>query len=255
MLEDTSVTDSAADRSNIANAPWTISDMVRATLLSLLLMALGGVVILGVGLVLRLAGLSIDGQDAPITVAMTVVQNVSFAFAVWFFGLRKHSVGVERLGFRPFAAAAGCSYAAFAMLLAFGFNAFYSVISNRLDRPLETQPVLDYFGGGLFGFAVALTIAAGLVPFVEEMFFRGFLLPGLTRRFGLIAGIIVSSALFGAAHMSPDTFLPLSFFGVVLALLYSATGSIYPGIVVHSINNSIALLAAYMMELGLLSGL
>jgi len=247
--------DNEGDTSGIAQAPWSISDMVRATLLSLLLMALGIVVIMGAGLALRLAGVQANVGQAPITIAMTLVQNLSFALAVWAFGLRKHGVGVERLGLRPFAAGAGCSYAAFALMLAFGFNAFYSILSNSMDRPIETVPVLDYFGGGLAGFAAALVIASGIVPFVEEAFFRGFLFPGVARRYGLVIGVVVSSALFGAAHMSGTTFLPLTFFGVVLALLYSATGSIYPGIILHSVNNSIALLAAYMMELGLLSGL
>ena len=36
---------------------------------------------------------------------------------------------------------------------------------------------------------------------------------------------------------------PLMVFGVVLALLYERTGSIVPGILLHMLNNSIALLA------------
>lgn len=229
--------------------------MARATLLALLIMAVSIVIMALAGYVLRMLGWSAGGGKALFTVATTIVQNVSFAVAIWVFGLRKHRVGVDKLGLRSFSAAAGCSYAAFALLLAFGFNAFYSVVTQTMDRPIEPTPILDYFGGGLTGFAVALTVASGIVPFVEEAFFRGFLFPSLARRFGLIIGIVISSALFGAAHLSGQTFLPLSFFGVVLALLYSATGSIYPGIMLHSVNNSIALLGAYMMEMGLLPGM
>lgn len=249
------MTQTAQEAGNLPDVPWTISDMVRATLLALALIALGIVGVLGAGLALRFAGVRIDDNTAPVTVALTVLQNVSFAAALWAFALRKHRVGVHTLGLRPFGAAAGCSYAAFALLLAFGFNAFYSVVSNSMDRVVEPTPVLSYFGGGLAGFTIALVIASGVVPFVEEAFFRGFIFPSLARRFGLVIGVILSSALFGAAHLNGDAFLPLSFFGVVLALLYSATGSIYPGIMLHSVNNSVALLAAYMMELGLLPGL
>jgi hypothetical protein len=174
--------------------------------------------------------------------------------SVWVFGLRKHKVGISRLGLRPFAAAAGCSYAAFALLLSFGFNVFYNLVTSGLDKTVQPTPVLPLFGGGLLGFGVALTIASGIVPFVEETFFRGFLFPGLARRFGFVAGVLISAVLFGAAHLNGDAFIPLSFFGVALALLYSATGSIYPSIVMHSVNNSIALLAAYLMQSGVVPG-
>jgi hypothetical protein len=140
-----------------------------------------------------------------------------------------------------------------ALFVAFGFNFLYSLMVGGLGHTVEQTPVLPLFGEGLLGLAVALVIASIIVPFAEEILFRGYLFPGLMRRFGFMAGLLLSAILFGAAHGSPDAFVPLSFFGIILGLLYSATGSIYPGILLHSVNNSIALLAAYLLESGFLT--
>ena len=61
-----------------------------------------------------------------------------------------------------------------------------------------------------------------------------------------VAGItaLVCGLIFGALHaLTGITAVPpLIVFGFLLALLYERTGSIVPGILLHMINNSIALL-------------
>jgi CAAX protease family protein len=246
------VTEDAPQTGGMPRSPWNVGDIVKATLLAVLCIGISIVAVLGAGFVLRLAGIHVQDTRVAMNVTLTVAQNVAFLVGIWAFGLRKYGGGIERLGLRPFGASAGCSYAAFALLLSLGFSVVYSIVLEGAGRHVETTQVLPLFGGGLFGFAVTLTIASGIVPFAEEMFFRGFLFPGLARRFGFAVGAVLSAVLFGAAHLNVDSFLPLSFFGLVLALLYSVTGSIYPGIVMHSVNNSIALLFAFLVETGAL---
>ncbi len=245
------MTNDAPEMDNVKNSPWNVGDIVKAILLSGILIVVAIAAVVGGGLLLRVVGIHLENSRVLIVVALVIVQNLAFAVSVWVFGLRKYGAGVARLGLQPFAAGAGCAYAAFALLLSFGFNAFYGVVTHAGDQ-VQPPEVLPLFGGGLFGFALALFIASGLVPIVEETFFRGFLFPGLARRFGFAAGALLSAVLFGAAHLSGASFIPLSFFGLVLALLYGATGSIYPGIVMHSVNNSIALLATFFIEAGVL---
>lgn len=242
-----------AETRGVPLPPWTVGDLVKAGVLCVVF-ALGAVaVLLAAGLALRFAGIRLTQSSALVVVALVVIQNASFLVGVWAFGPRKYHVGLDRLGLRPYVAGAGCALAAGGLLIAFGFNAFYSLILGGLGHTVEQTPVLPLFGGGLLGFAVALFLVSFVAPFIEEILFRGFVFPALVRRFGFIAGLLVSSAIFGAAHLSADSFVPLSFFGLVLGLLYSATGSIFPGIVLHSVNNSIALLAAYFVGSGLLS--
>ncbi len=82
-------------------------------------------------------------------------------------------------------------------------------------------------------------------PLVEEILFRGFLLPPLRRSAGEAVAIAVSGLLFGLAHMSdPFAVLPLVILGTGLAWLRIRTRSIWPGFFVHAANNSIALVSS-----------
>jgi len=229
-------------------APWGPGDVIKAMILVVVLLFVLGAAAF---VVLAVVG---SGRTPLLVPILLIVQDVCLLVGVWAFGLHKHRVGLGSLGLRPFAAGSGCAYAAFALPMALGFNAFYAlVVKYGLGHEIEQPEILPLFGTGLSGFAMALLIVSLVAPFIEEMFFRGFVFAGLARRWGLWAAAIVSGVIFSAAHMSVDTFLPLGVFGVILALLYSATGSIYPGIVMHSLNNTLGLLVAYLEAAGLLT--
>lgn len=92
----------------------------------------------------------------------------------------------------------------------------------------------------LIGVAFVVTV---LAPLAEELFFRGYFF-GALRRLGLWPAAIFTGLAFGIVHVagSPIAFiLPLALLGTVLCLLRERTGSLYPGIVLHCINNSVAL--------------
>jgi membrane protease YdiL (CAAX protease family) len=88
---------------------------------------------------------------------------------------------------------------------------------------------------------VLIVIAA---PISEEVCFRGMLFGGLRERFPRIAAALLSGLIFGALHAVTglSAVPPLVFLGFVFALLYEKTGSIVPGILLHMLNNSVALL-------------
>jgi hypothetical protein len=98
---------------------------------------------------------------------------------------------------------------------------------------------------------VALYVCA-VAPMAEEFFFRGFLFGILRRMRVTIAGraagpwvaAVVVGVLFGLAHFDsaqPEFLIPLGFLGFVLCIVRWRTGSLYPCMVLHSLNNSIAL--------------
>jgi membrane protease YdiL (CAAX protease family) len=81
------------------------------------------------------------------------------------------------------------------------------------------------------------------VPFVEELTYRGLGF-SLLVRFGKWPAIIAVGVLFGLAHGLVESFPVLAAFGCALAWIRARTDSVYPGMVLHSLFNLIALVAA-----------
>lgn len=91
----------------------------------------------------------------------------------------------------------------------------------------------------LIGFISACVIS----PIYEEIFYRGFIYRWLRVRLGMNSGIVISSLVFTAAHFPTLNVMPINFIsGAVFAYAYEKTGSVIPGMIVHSGFNTIALL-------------
>ena len=85
-------------------------------------------------------------------------------------------------------------------------------------------------------------------PLTEEIFFRGFVLGGLRRRFGNRGALVLSAGLFALFHIDPTIYVPIFFFGIVLGWLYLHTGSVWPSVAVHVVHNTTILLATTLVE-------
>lgn len=82
-------------------------------------------------------------------------------------------------------------------------------------------------------------------PLVEELFFRGFLFQGFRLQYGWVKGGLLSSVIFGAAHLDPVAFLPTTILGFLLAYMYHRTNSVWVPILLHVLVNALGLCAAY----------
>jgi uncharacterized protein len=88
-------------------------------------------------------------------------------------------------------------------------------------------------------FAVAV-----ITPIAEELAFRGYLFPALTRWRGPWIGALLTALLFGAAHVlsSPIEAVPaLAVFGFGACLLFWFTGSLLPCVALHAGNNAMVM--------------
>ena len=88
-----------------------------------------------------------------------------------------------------------------------------------------------------------LVIAAlALTPaFVEELFFRGFVLNGLRGSLGVVAAVILSAVAFAMFHHSVHRLVVTGTLGLLYGLLAVRSGSIWPSIIAHAGNNGIRL--------------
>jgi uncharacterized protein len=96
-------------------------------------------------------------------------------------------------------------------------------------------------------FLVTASIAA---PVFEEIIFRGFLLPSLTRYLSVTTSIVVSGFLFAIAHLSLAEFLPLATLGIILGIVYTRSRNILAPMLLHSLWNSGTLLSLFVLGSG-----
>ena len=90
-----------------------------------------------------------------------------------------------------------------------------------------------------------LFISVAIVaPLSEEIFFRGFVLPGLVKRFGVGRSLLLSSLVFGLFHIDPGAIVPTFALGLALGWVYLKTGSIWPAMFAHGLHNTVAVLIA-----------
>ena len=88
----------------------------------------------------------------------------------------------------------------------------------------------------------------GLAPFFEETVFRGVMLPLFVRRFGLGAGVLLTSALFAGIHMNLQATAPLFVVAVGCSLAYVYTGSLWVPVTMHALFNGINLLFLLVLK-------
>ncbi len=162
--------------------------------------------------------------------------------ALGFGGLRSSARSALRgLGLRGFAGSA-IGLAAVAYIVYILFAAIYAALVQPEQEDITRD--LGFDEGGL-GPVLAAVLIVALAPLSEEIFFRGFMFGGLRRRFPLWAAAAISGAVFGLLHYTgPDSIgvVPqLAVLGILLAWLYERTGSLWPPIILHVLNNAIAL--------------
>ncbi|CAN1189610.1 Putative membrane peptidase YdiL [Linum perenne] len=88
-------------------------------------------------------------------------------------------------------------------------------------------------------YAVVVSVCA---PLWEEIVFRGFLLPSLTKYMPVWCAVLVSSVAFALAHFNVQRMLPLIFLGVVMGVIFARSRNLLPPMLLHSLWNGFVFL-------------
>lgn len=132
-----------------------------------------------------------------------------------------------------------------ACLLLAGFmpvaNLFVSLVYMTGYEYTGTDIVVDSFGK----LVLFLVVTAVIPAICEEILHRG-MLARAGSKISFFAGLMLSSTIFAFMHGSPVQLVHQFFVGVVCALVYYMTGSIWIPILVHFFNNAITLIASYV---------
>ncbi len=96
---------------------------------------------------------------------------------------------------------------------------------------------------------ILLVLAIAVGPAVgEEIVFRGVIGRGLTARYGIVVGVLLTSCFFAAAHVHPAHALAVLPLGIYVHVTYLATRSWLAPVLVHFINNSMAIVMLKMAD-------
>ncbi|MFD7024987.1 CPBP family intramembrane glutamic endopeptidase [Promicromonospora sukumoe] len=136
-------------------------------------------------------------------------------------------------------------------LVAFVLGTVVAVVYMSMTGKLENVQYTYQAAatGGWWSLALALVAGAVITPLGEEGFFRGVVANTLLAKYGALVGILVSAAIFAVAH-GINPIMGVAFVvGVFTAVLFRWSGSVWPGVVLHGVNNAIALLIPVITEL------
>ncbi len=132
------------------------------------------------------------------------------------------------------------------ILIVFSVAALYltSFLGNTVDNS-KTESLKQNVT--LFTIIIGIVSAGIVSPFYEEIFYRGFIYRWLRARVSMSWAIVISSLIFTLAHFPTMNAMPVNFIsGVVFAWTYERTGSVVPGMIVHGVFNTIAVLLTTM---------
>jgi membrane protease YdiL (CAAX protease family) len=210
---------------------------------------------IGIILVLVLIGMFFPPAHELVDVLQSNNLTVSFSFDLFtaaaalgmvYLVLRHYKLGWKSVGWRKVNLWKALAYLVggfivfsifAALIIALVSYVFPSFNANQSQNNDFTASVKTHFSLTL----IALVI---IPPIIEETVFRGFIFPAIARKWGIWGGAIASSALFGLAHWQANVSIYTFALGLVLCFLYVKLKSIFPGMLIHMLNN---LLAFYVL--------
>jgi membrane protease YdiL (CAAX protease family) len=205
---------------------------------------LGAVLAIFTGLVLGLPAIAFTDGENELTTTGNVVAQIGLVLGLLLVplmvarsrGSKSLGESLRRLGVRGFRPSA------FLWMLAavFAYLVFAALYASLILEP-EQEDIADGFGP--VPVQIALIVFGAAIA--EELAFRGMLFGGLRERLPRIPAALLAGAVFGLLHAFTglSAVPPLIALGFVFCLLYEKTGSIVPGILLHMLNNSVALAA------------
>ena len=131
---------------------------------------------------------------------------------------------------------------------------FVLIISLLMDLIIKNQagsnPLLEIVlnNNNYFAFILLFITTTIIAPLFEEIIFRGVLLPVLSRDFGEIIGILISSFVFALAHLSLNELPPLFVLGIGLGITRMVSGRLLSSVFMHSLWNGLTFVNLFLLR-------
>jgi hypothetical protein len=125
----------------------------------------------------------------------------------------------------------------------FGLSTMVGILIDRTGW-FGTQES-PFQASGALGFALIAISTVLIAPLAEELFFRGYALTVLEKKWGAAAGVFLSAVIFALAHGSVYQFIVILPAGIILGLVFRKWG-IMPTMTAHAVNNLIAVVLMFL---------
>src|SRR5579875_3151263 len=227
--------------------PWRLWAAPVGIVVGFLLAEMFTLIVYGIG---SSQGASVSNPTPAMEIGGSIVFDLGFILAAVLIAYFAGGVRAAYFGFRRVRLRTAVAAVLIAAILYYLLTDLYAALFALHAK--DNLP--SGFGLHRSHWAVAGTalFVCAIAPICEETFFRGFLFGVLRRLPGRLGShdlgpwmaAVIVAILFGLAHTgsaNPEYLVPLGFLGFVLCLVRWRTRSLYPGMALHSANNSIAL--------------
>ncbi len=240
------------DRSAFAPLRRYMPSHVRWTFWDLLLVALVTLVLSGLSLALVrvLPGVAANAESLALNLgAGGVVYLITLVAVFAVIVLRRrgtwHEIGFRRTS--PWWALLVFGMFIVQLLSVALANLAIQAITGPFTNP-QIAALTDERGFSWLNFAVVFTVGAIIAPIVEELTFRGLLYQWLRKHTGVLLPVLLSGALFSVVHFIPQLFLGLFLVGVILALAFEWSQSLWVPIALHMLQNGLSIIAIFTAQ-------
>lgn len=221
--------------------PWRAGDLFLAFLTGIALS-----VVLMIPIVV-IAGVAEGEMTFAAVGAMGIAIYIALCITGWFFAVKRRGASLRDAGFRPVTAGTLLKMlpVTIGMMMLTGLVVSLSSLLFGDVPTAQDQVVGGADSIALADFVWLFVLGAVAAPIAEEFLFRGLLYPLLRNRLSVAVAVGISAFAFAFVHFLPPLIPALLVMGVVLALLMERFKSLYPAMVVHALNNAVALVALY----------
>jgi membrane protease YdiL (CAAX protease family) len=228
----------------------------------LIIILVGTAFLLFVGVIIFMIFNVLSGRDpadlleptVAQTLGLTALEAVALIGGVYLFGLRRRGFTWDAVGLRSTSSAWYLISVVVTLMIIPLASLITILVFYIIGQPFE-NPQLDFLLPEELSMidALAMLFLAGFAaPFGEELFFRGVLYTMFRERWAIWFSVVISSLLFGLIHGNIAVGLTGFLLGIVAALVFEYSKSLWTAVLVHSINNSLKIGLLYLLvELGI----
>jgi membrane protease YdiL (CAAX protease family) len=219
--------------------PWPAWSAPAALIAGFAAALVAGLII---GLIGAIFGADLQNPPAAVSIASVIAQDICLIGSAIVFARMVAPPRPASFGLNPAPLARSAAYVVGGYLV---FIVASFVWLSIIGQPDAKDTITEDLGAkdstvALIFVTFVVTVCA---PLAEEFFFRGYFF-GALRSHGFWFAAGFTGLAFGVVHVfgSPIAFIvPLALLGAALCFIREKTGSLYPGIALHCLNNSVAM--------------